>query len=116
MHHMLNIVTESAGQPGAVLIRAVEPLDGVEIMRARRKTDGPNLTNGPAKLCQAFDIDKRCNGLDLTSGKTMWLEEHRIFRKERIQRGPRVGTHYADPKHREAHWRFWLDGNPHVSK
>jgi DNA-3-methyladenine glycosylase len=116
MHYMLNVVTENAGRPGAVLIRAVEPLDGVDIMRARRKADGPNLTNGPAKLCQAFDIDKRWNGLNLTSGKTMWLEEYRSFCEERIQRGPRIGIDYADAKHREAHWRFWLGGNPHVSK
>ena len=116
MHYMLNVVTENAGHPRAVLIRAVEPLAGVAVMRARRKVVGPNLTNGPAKLCQAFDIDKQWNGLDLTSGETMWLEEHRKFCQDRIQRGPRIGIQYADPKDREAPWRFWLGGNPHVSK
>jgi DNA-3-methyladenine glycosylase len=116
MHYMLNVVTDHAGRPGAVLIRAIEPLAGVEVMQALRKIVGPNLTNGPAKLCQAFDIDKRWNRLDLTAGATLWLEEHQRFCAERVQRGPRIGIQYADPKHRDAPWRFWLGGNPHVSK
>jgi len=79
MHYMLNLVTEEEGNPCAVLIRAVLPLTGTAQMEARRKRKGVDLTNGPAKLCQAFGIDKSLNGWDLTLGKELWVENTRIF-------------------------------------
>ena len=65
-HHCLNFVTEAADYPAAVLIRAVEPVDGIELMKARRrKTDLRELASGPGKLCQAFAIDRSLNGVDV---------------------------------------------------
>ncbi|HZD41380.1 MAG TPA: DNA-3-methyladenine glycosylase, partial [Terriglobales bacterium] len=65
-HHMLNIVTEPVGFPAAVLIRAVEPLEGIALMKRRRQTEEPrNLASGPGKLCEAFAIDRTLNGTDL---------------------------------------------------
>lgn len=68
-HHMLNVVTGRKGIPRAVLIRAVEPLEGIELMKRRRRTEeDENLTNGPGKLTQAFAITLRQNEADLIDG------------------------------------------------
>ena len=72
----LNAVTQPEGEPSAVLIRAVEPLVGIELMRRRRGREKPlELARGPARLCQALDIDLRHNGLDLTKGRGLWIAE-----------------------------------------
>lgn len=69
IHHMLNVTTEVEGKAGAVLLRAVEPLEGLEVMRENRGVEGrEELCNGPGKLCQAFDIDKSHNQEDLIEG------------------------------------------------
>jgi DNA-3-methyladenine glycosylase len=70
MHFCLNVVTEPAGIGAAVLVRAVEPLDGVAAMRRRRRpgTSEPALASGPGNLCRAMSIDLRCNGADLREG------------------------------------------------
>lgn len=66
MHHCLNFVTEADGSPGAILIRSLEPVEGLDLMMARRKTkDEANLCNGPGKLCQALGIDRSWSGLQL---------------------------------------------------
>lgn len=109
MHYMLNVVTEEKGSPGAVLIRAVEPLNGLHQMQARRKKCGRDLTNGPAKLCQAMAIDKFLNGWDLTCGKTLWLEEYKAMPDTCVIRGPRIGIDYAEPRDRQANLRFLVD-------
>jgi DNA-3-methyladenine glycosylase len=109
MHYMFNIVTEDKGSPGAVLIRAVEPLEGLNQMEARRKKTGKDLTNGPAKLCQAMAIDKSLNGWDLTCGKTLWLEDYKAIPDTRVIRSPRIGIDYADSKDRQANLRFLVD-------
>jgi DNA-3-methyladenine glycosylase len=106
MHYMLNLVTEEEGNPCAVLIRAVLPLTGVTQMEARRKKKGADLTNGPAKLCQAFGIDKSLNGWDLTLGKKMWIEDNNSIASKSIITTPRIGIDYAQKEHREALWRF----------
>jgi DNA-3-methyladenine glycosylase len=106
MHYMLNLVTEEEGNPCAVLIRAVLPLTGVAQMEARRKRKGANLANGPAKLCQAFGIDKYLNGWDLTSGKELWIENYKKIASKSIITTPRIGIDYAQKEHREALWRF----------
>src|SRR5262245_26809298 len=75
MHHMLNLVTERTGFPAAVLIRAVEPLKGVDRITHRRPQarNRHQLANGPGKLCQAFGIDRHLNGIDLC-GATLFLD------------------------------------------
>lgn len=106
MHYMLNLVTEEEGSPCAVLIRAVLPLAGIEEMEARRQKKGKQLTNGPAKLCQAFGIDKSLNGWDLTCGEELWVEKCKNIPAGKIIATPRIGIDYAQKEHREALWRF----------
>lgn len=106
MHYLLNLVTEEEGNPCAVLIRAVLPLAGIEEMEARRKKKGAQLTNGPAKLCQAFAIDKSLNGFDLTCKKELWVENYRTVPAKLITATPRIGIDYARAEHCEALWRF----------
>lgn len=106
MHYLLNLVTEDEGNPCAVLIRAIEPLSGIDQMRSRRKQQDKNLTNGPAKLCQALSIDKSFYGWDLTKGKQLWVEPHRDIPDDNIVTTPRIGIDYAAKQDREALWRF----------
>ena len=108
MHYMLNLVTEDEEQPCAVLIRAILPLSGIEEMEARRKRKGTELTNGPAKLCQALSIDKSLNGWDLTLGHELWVEDYKKIPDSKIITTPRIGIDYAHQKDREALWRFLI--------
>ncbi len=133
MHHCMNVVAGRADEPVAVLIRALEPVEGIEIMRRRRigrqsgirkKTAGKrtgagdtHLCSGPAKLCQALAIDRCLDGADLIEGPDLYLEmlRHRAYRSSDIRVGPRIGVDYAGP------WaakplRFSLGDNIHVSK
>lgn len=116
MHHCLNVVTEEEGFPAAVLIRAIEPLEGLEIMR-RHRPDKPDreLTNGPAKLCRALAIDRSFNGVDLCTSETLFIEEDRRITEEEIATSPRIGIK-ADGWARSVPWRFYLRGNPFVSR
>jgi DNA-3-methyladenine glycosylase len=68
MHHCMNVVCEKRGRAGAVLLRAAEPLRGLELMEGRRGRGGRELTNGPAKLCQALGLDLSADGIDLATG------------------------------------------------
>ena len=106
MHYMLNFVTEAPDHPCAVLIRAILPLTGIEEMQTRRRRQGKELTNGPAKLCQALGIDKSQNGWDLSAGRELWVEDDRIIPAKWIKTTPRIGIDYAAQKDREALWRF----------
>ncbi|MDI6742394.1 MAG: DNA-3-methyladenine glycosylase [Smithella sp.] len=106
MHYMLNLVTEEEENPCAVLIRTILPLSGIEEMEARRKRKGKDLTNGPAKLCQALGIDKSLNGWDLTIGEELWVENDRKIPDSKIITMPRIGIDYAEKQHRDALWRF----------
>jgi len=109
-HYLFNIVTEKEGKPGAVLIRALEPVFGIEVMMKRRRTkDLFALTSGPAKLTQALAIDKRQNRLDLT-GRELYLAEGK---KEKfvITCGPRIGIKQG----LDLKWRFWIKGSRFVS-
>jgi DNA-3-methyladenine glycosylase len=113
-HHMLNIVTEAVDFPAAVLIRAVEPVQGVELMRTRRQTEQQqNLASGPGKLCQAFAIDRALNGDDLC-GKVLYLEDRGDTVSKVVTR-PRIGVDYAGPWKRKP-WRFVIKGNEFVSR
>ncbi|CAN5664208.1 DNA-3-methyladenine glycosylase [soil metagenome] len=109
IHFCFNVVTQDESKPEAVLIRALEPLRGVAVMRARRKLRAGrpdrDLCSGPGKLCLAMGIDRSCNGLRL-NGAELWIEENQTGSKVRITAGPRVGVDYAtEPKHRPA--RDW---------
>jgi DNA-3-methyladenine glycosylase len=108
MHHLLNVVTETQGIPRAVLFRAIFPLQGRNHMEALRGKRGRELTNGPAKLCQALAIDLSLNAWDLTQGKKLWLEYHTTFPQKHIDIGPRVGIDYAAAQDRKAPRRFWV--------
>lgn len=113
-HHCLNVVTGDEGSGQAVLIRAIEPLAGVDLMRQRRgQHDLRALTNGPGKLCQALGIDRTLNGCDLTAGAELWLELGPAP-AEPICASPRVGVGGGEDA-RAVLWRFFLTGNPYVS-
>ena len=115
MYYQLNLVTGLVDHPHVVLIRAVEPVDGVEIMRERRgEMKDKNLTSGPGKLCIAFGITRDLNGEDLL-GDRIWVEGHLDLKKSEIASGPRVGIEYAEEFVDEP-WRFWVKGNEFVSK
>jgi len=115
MYYQFNVVTNEAEVPHAVLVRALEPLEGLDLMR-RRRGGGPvrNLTSGPGKLCIALGIDRRLDGADLR-GDRIWLEAGRRVAPAAIAAGPRVGIDYAR-EWAARPWRFWLRGNPFVSR
>jgi DNA-3-methyladenine glycosylase len=116
MHHCLNVVTEETGFPAAVLIRGLEPLEGLDIMR-RYRSGRPDreLTNGPAKLCQALAIDRVFNGVDLCTGEVLFIEEGRMVAQEEVGTSPRIGIK-ADELAMSVPWRFYLQGNAFVSR
>lgn len=109
MHYLLNAVTEKEENPCAVLIRSLVPFDGLKLMQHRRGQTGKDLTNGPAKLCQALAVDKALNGWDLTAGRKLWVEEQRAIPQRFVKAGPRIGIDYAKPADRRAALRFWID-------
>jgi len=116
MHFCMNVVTQEADLAEAVLLRAVQPLRGVESMRKRRikaKRD-TDLTNGPGKLCQAMDIDRTLDGEPL-DGNRLWITGRDIdVNDDDIAISARRGVDYAGDA---AAWplRFFLRGNPYVS-
>jgi len=104
MHWMLNVVTERAGFPAAVLLRAIMPVEGVETMSARRK--GRDIL-GPAKLTQAMGIDDRQNGIDLCNRASgLWLEAGEHVPDEDIIHGSRVGLFTVPEPWKSMPWRF----------
>lgn len=117
MHHQFNVVTGPEGQPHALLVRAVEPEEGIELMRERRPVSKEReLTNGPGKLCRALGIDLTFDGEDLTTTRRAWLEETGVkFKSEQIATGPRIGVAYAAEDALKP-WRFWVKGNEYVSR
>lgn len=116
MHFCCNVVTGPEGRGEAILLRSVEPLEGIDVMMKKRKfpstrKDILNLTNGPAKLCEAFGI-KRCdNGTDLLS-ETVFISEGETILAEKIARSGRIGISNG----KEKKWRFYIKGNQWVSK
>lgn len=97
MHFCFNVVAERDGIPGAVLIRGLDGLSGA---------------NGPGRLCKALGIDRRQDGLDLTTGDVLWLERGTRRSSERIVVTKRIGIRVAT----ELPWRFYLAGSPGVSR
>jgi DNA-3-methyladenine glycosylase len=116
MYYQFNVVTNLDEIPHAVLIRALEPVEGIELMRKRRPGQSDtNLTNGPGKLCIALGIDRRLDGADLL-GDGVWIEEgERRIPPSAIARGPRIGVDYAEDWV-DKPWRFWIRNNPYVSR
>ncbi|HXD29591.1 MAG TPA: DNA-3-methyladenine glycosylase [Pyrinomonadaceae bacterium] len=115
MYDQFNVVTNVSGVPHAVLIRALEPVEGLEWMRSRRHGQPDrNLTNGPGKLCMALGIDRRLDGADLRKNE-VWLEEREELSRRKIASGPRVGIDYAEGWV-DKPWRFWIRGNEFVSR
>jgi len=112
IHHMLNIVTERKGFPAAVLIRAVEPREGIHLMMKRRKTDNLlNLCSGPAKLCQAFGIDSSLNGAQLYSSNSALYIVKGDPSKKRLIWKPRIGIR----KGKNRLWRAYVNDCPFIS-
>jgi len=111
MHWLLNVVTDPEGVGGAVLIRAVEPGTGKERMRGRRGRDRDiELTNGPGKVSEAFDVDDTFHQVDLTD-PPLYFEAGPSPVESRIARSSRIGI----SKGTERKWRFFVDGHPYVS-
>ena len=107
-HWMLNAVTEQEGFPAAVLIRAIQPIEGVEVMSARR--NGRD-TFGPGKLCQAMGIGKEENTVDLTIASSgLWIEAGISIPDESVTIGPRVGLNSVPEPWKSIPWRFLVKG------
>jgi DNA-3-methyladenine glycosylase len=115
LHHMLNIVTGRADEGSAVLVRACEPLEGLELIRARRgQLQGPALLTGPGRVAQALGLDRAFNGqrvyepggLEIRAGEP----------PEVVLHGPRIGVPYADPADRAAPLRFAVGGSSWVAE
>lgn len=117
MHFCMNVVTRPAGHPEAVLLRALEPLDGVPLMRARRGV-GPDvpawrLCRGPGALCRALGITRASNAADLTRGALVVLDAPAVP-ASLVVRAPRIGVDYAGADAARP-WRFVVRGSPAVS-
>jgi DNA-3-methyladenine glycosylase len=111
-HYCLNVTTQESGTPGAVLIRAIEPLDGLSTMkRLRPNVPELALTNGPGKLTKALSIDKTLNEIDMTQAGPLFVvdaDEERFKIASSTRVGITAGT--------ERLWRFYISGNRYVSK
>jgi DNA-3-methyladenine glycosylase len=118
IHWMFNVVTGQAGQPNGVLIRALEPVDGIEKMAAHRGGRPLNqLTNGPAKLAQALAIDKTLNKANLCQQNgVIWIEDAPTVKSDKIVSGPRIGMGKTPEPWFSIPWRYWLADNKFVSK
>lgn len=118
IHHMFNVVSGPANVAHAILIRALEPCEGIEIMKHRRGTVRHirDLTNGPGKLCQALGITREHNNLHLLNqvSSPIWLEPGFVVPGSDIVASTRIGIDYAE-EWKEKLWRFYINGNLHVS-
>src|SRR5918997_3175909 len=110
IHAMLNVVTEPPGVTGAVLIRALEPVIGIDLMRIRRGLDEERLLcSGPGKLCQALAIGLDLHGTDLVTSDRLWISPGES--PSNVSTSGRIGISRG-----QAHpWRYWITDNPHVS-
>jgi len=117
IHHLFNIVSSVRDEPHAVLVRAVEPLVGKEIMEQRRNMPFTKaaISSGPGSAAKALGIDRTFNKKDLT-GEEIWIEDHGIrYSPDDIVASPRVGVAYAQ-EDALLPWRFFVKGNQYVSK
>lgn len=117
IHQMFNIVTSAQGQPHAILIRAIQPTEGLDMMLYRRKMVAikPNITSGPGSVAKALAISRNINACSLQSD-IIWLENRGlIYPDESIATVPRIGVAYAG-NDALLPYRFYVKGNPYVSK
>lgn len=117
IHHLFNVVTSVENDPHAVLVRAVEPLIGKEIMELRRNMPASKaaISSGPGSAAKALGIDRSFNKKDL-NGNEIWIEDHGIqYPSDDIVAGPRIGVAYAQ-EDALLPWRFFVKGNKYVSK
>jgi DNA-3-methyladenine glycosylase len=117
IHEMLNVVTSAEGHAQAILIRAIEPTEGIETMLLRRNMHKvkPNITAGPGSVAKALGIDRRLNGISL-QGDALWIEDRGIsFSDDQVAAVPRIGVAYAG-QDALLPYRFYVKGNPFVSK
>jgi DNA-3-methyladenine glycosylase len=115
MYYQFNVVTSVEDRPHAVLVRALEPAEGLDVMRRRRAGRSEyELTSGPGRLCLALEIDRKLDKADLL-GERVWIEEGISISPRQIARGPRVGIDYAE-EWAQKPWRFWARDNPFVSR
>jgi DNA-3-methyladenine glycosylase len=118
MHWMFNVVTGEPGQANAVLIRALQPDEGGEVMQGfRNGRPRTEWTNGPAKLAQALAIDKSLNGTNLCHPNgVIWIETGCDVPSQNIGTGPRIGLGQTPEPWLSIPWRYWVKGNTFVSK
>ncbi len=116
MYHCLNLVTEGEGFPAAILIRALEPLEGVEVMQKHRgQVAWRDLLRGPGRLCQALQIDLRLNGADVCDDASgLWVEAETPVPEEAVLRTPRINVR-GDALALTRPWRLVLRDHPCVS-
>lgn len=117
IHYMFNVVTSVENEPHAILIRAIEPLEGKEIIERRRNMSAEKATisSGPGSAAKALGITVSLNKKDL-DGEEIWIEDHNIrYSQKDIAEVPRVGIAYAE-EHALLPWRFFVKGNKYVSK
>lgn len=124
MYLLFNIVTEKKGVHGAVLIRAIEPIEGIQQMyqnRYKRPYNTPtnrekiNLTNGPAKFVMAYGMTKEIYGVDLVENSRIWIEDRPRLSQDEIVRTKRINIDYAQMA-KDYLLRFYIENNPFVSK
>jgi DNA-3-methyladenine glycosylase len=114
LHNLLNFVTQKEGEAAAVLIRAAEPLRGLDLIQQRRGgKSGPVLLTGPGKIGQALGLDTSWSGHPLFEKGN--LEVHRGPEVTHVIAGPRVGIDFCEPKDRDAPWRLACADTPWVS-
>lgn len=115
MHFCFNVVTNINEKPEVVLVRALEPVDGIELMQQRRNTKELfDLCNGPGKLCRAMDITKKQYGFDLCNSK-LYIEPFLCVEKSQIMVSPRINIDYAG-ECKDYLWRYYIKDNLYVSK
>lgn len=113
IHHCINVVTEVEDVGAAVLIRALEPLEGIrEMTRRRGGLSERELLRGPGKLCEGMAIDKTMLGEHFTKSSRVWLEPHRQFSDDQIISGSRIGI----TKAKDLPWRFYLKDSRFISR
>ena len=117
IHDMLNIVTGPENKAHAILIRAIQPTHGLEVMRERRKVrnEDTRLCRGPGALAKALALKKVHNGISLQDNE-IWIEDRGLrFSETELVAGPRIGLNIAEP-YKSIPWRFYVKGDPHVSR
>ena len=115
IHNLFNVVVNGKDKPEAVLVRALQPIKGEDVMKRRMRASSiKRITSGPGKLTKALGIDGSCNGNDLSSSE-LWIEDGVTIRKKEIVSAPRIGIDYAG-EDAKLPWRFFIKDNEWASK